>query len=67
MITLGSTKTTFAGKSIEEQDKKIANGEAIFPVEWVANKLVEIIKNPDRKYEIVLYPGDEGFGMWKKP
>lgn len=67
LITLGSTKTTFGGKTIEEQDKKIANGEAVFPVEWVAKKLIEIIKNPKREEEIVLYPGNEGFGVWKKP
>lgn len=67
LITLGSTKTTFGGKSIEEQERKIANGEAIFPVEWVANKLVEIIKDPNREDEIILYPGNEGFGVWKKP
>jgi short-subunit dehydrogenase len=67
LITLGSTKTKFAGKSIEEQEKKIANGEAVFPPEWVAKKLVEIIKNPEREDEIVLYPGNEGFGVWKKP
>ena len=27
----------------------------------------EIIKDKNRKTEIVLYPGDYGFGTWKKP
>lgn len=67
LITLGSTKTTFGGKTIEEQDRKTANGEAVFPVEWVAKRLIGIIKDSKRAPEIVLYPGDEVFGVWKKP
>lgn len=67
LITLGSTLTTFAGKSIEEQEEKIKTGNAIFPVEYVAKELVNIIKDENRKDEIVLYPGDRGFGEWKKP
>ena len=66
LITLGSTITTFAGKSIVEQESALKSGKAAFPVEWVANKLVEIIKNSDRETEITLYPGEQGFGEWKK-
>lgn len=66
-ITLGSTKTTFGGKSIEEQEKKISEGNAIFPVEYVAGELVSIIKSGKWDPEIVLYPSEHGFGTWKKP
>lgn len=67
LITLGSTLTNFSGKSIEEKKKEMAAGRAYFPVEWVANKLVEILKDDTRDTEIVLFPGDFGFGKWKKP
>ena len=66
LITLGSTLTNFSGKSIEEKKKEMAVGRAYFPVEWVANKLVEIIKNDNRETETTLFPGDYGFGTWKK-
>lgn len=67
LITLGSTMTTFGGKSIEEQKKKVTEGNAIFPVEFVAKELVKIIKAEKYEPEIVLYPGDMGFGKWEKP
>ncbi len=66
LITLGSTITTFAGKSIPDQETALKQGKAAFPVAWVAAKLVEIIKDPDREKEIVLYPGDQGFGVYTK-
>ena len=67
LITLGSTITNFSGMTIEEKKKEHAKGKAYFPVEWVANKLVEIIKDDKRVIETTLYPGDFGFGVWKKP
>lgn len=67
LITLGSTITNFGGMTIEEKEKEHTRGRAYFPVEWVANKLVEILKNEDRQTETILYPGDFGFGTWKKP
>lgn len=67
LITLGSTITNFSGMTIEEKEKEHAKGKAYFPVEWVANKLVEIIKDDNRQTEITLFPGDFGFGTWKKP
>ena len=42
-------------------------GRAYFPIEWVANKLVEIIKGDLKETEYILYPDDYGFGTWKKP
>ena len=67
LITLGSTITNFSGMTIEEKEKEHAKGKAYFPVEWVAKKLVEIIKNDKREIETTLFPGDFGFGVWKKP
>src|SRR3989344_4214389 len=67
LITLGSTITNFAGMSVEEKKREHAKGRAYFPVEWVSNKLVEIIKDDNREVEITLFPGDYGFGEWKKP
>lgn len=67
LITLGSTITDFAGVSKAEKEKQAKEGRAYFPVEWVAKKLVEIIKSEDRETEYILYPGDYGFGEWTKP
>lgn len=67
LITLGSTLTNFAGIPVEVKMKKFKEGSAYFTPEWVAEKLVEIIKDNNRQTEIVLYPGDFGFGTWKKP
>jgi short-subunit dehydrogenase len=67
LITLGSTITNFSGMTIAEKQKEHAKGKAYFPVEWVANKLVEIIKDGNRETEITLFPSEFGFGVWKKP
>lgn len=67
LITLGSTITTFGGKSIEDQKEKAKNGSAVFPVEFVAKELVKIIKDEKRASEIVLFPSEYGLGKWKKP
>lgn len=67
LITLGSTITNFSGMTIEEKEKEHAKGKAYFPVEWVANKLVETIRDDNRQTEVTLFPGDFGFGTWKKP
>lgn len=66
-ITLGSTLTNFGPMSLEEKKKEHAKGKAYFPVEWVINKLFEIIKDENRENEITLFPGDYGFRVWKKP
>ena len=67
LITLGSTLTRFGPMSLEEKIKQYEGGTAYFVPEWVADKLIEIIKDIDRKTEYVLYPGEFGFGTWKKP
>lgn len=67
LITLGSTLTDFGPLTLEQKLAKQKNGDAYFTPEWVANKLVEIIQNDHPEVEYVLYPGDYGFGTWKKP
>lgn len=67
LITLGSTLTDFGNMSVKEKETEFAKGKAYFPVDFVINKLMEVIHNPNPDNEIVLYPGDYGFGEWKKP
>lgn len=67
LITLGSTLTNFGPMTVEEKQKEFENGRAYFPVDFVVGKLIEIINDPNRANEITLYPGDHGFGQWKKP
>lgn len=67
LITLGSTITNFGGKTIAEKKQEYEKGRAYFSPEWVANKLMEIIKDNLQEVEITLFPGDYGFGTWKKP
>lgn len=67
LITLGSTLTNFGPMTLEDKNKEFKKGKAYFPVEWVINKLIEIVKDNKRANEITLFPGDHGFGTWKKP
>lgn len=67
LITLGSTLTNFAGVPVEEKIKRSKEGHAYFTPEWVANKLIEIMKSDNRKVEYTCYPSDYGFGNWNKP
>jgi len=67
LITLGSTLTDFGNMSIEEKKAEFTKGKAYFPVDFVVSKLMEIIHNSKPDNEIVLFPGDYGFGEWKKP
>ena len=67
LITLGSTLTNFGPMTIEVKKREFKKGKAYFPVEFVVGKLIGIIKNDKREKEITLFPGDHGFGTWKKP
>jgi len=58
LITLGSTLTSFGPMSFEEKKKEMESGKAYFTPEWVAKKLVDIIKDEARETEYTLYPGD---------
>jgi len=53
--------------SLEEKKENQVKGMAYFTPKWVAKKLVEIIKDDKREVEYTIYPGDYGFGWWKKP
>lgn len=66
LITLGSTLTSFGPMSLEEKKKEMDSGKAYFTPDWVAKKLIEIIKNDDREGEYTLYPGDYGLETWEK-
>lgn len=66
LITLGSTMTTFGGKSIEDQERKVKEGRAIFPPEYVSDELIKIIQADKRDSEIILYPSEHNFGEWSK-
>jgi short-subunit dehydrogenase len=67
LITLGSTLTPFGPLSLEKKIEESLNGKAYFTPVWVADKLIGIMQNDDREDEITLFPGDYGFGEWKKP
>src|SRR3989344_3821098 len=67
LITLGSTLTSFGGVPVEKKLEWQKQGRAYFTVEWVADRLVEIVKNDKREVEYVLYPGDYGLSPWKRP
>lgn len=66
-ITLGPVMTNFGGRTIMDRQHEAEQGKAFFTPDWVANKLIEIMQNDDREDEITLFPGDYGFGEWKKP
>jgi len=67
LITLGSTITNFGPMTAKEKEEQAAKGKAYFPVNFVVDKLIEIIKDPNRENEITLFPSEHGFGTWKKP
>lgn len=58
LITLGSTLTSFGPMSFEEKKREMESGKAYFTPDWVAKKLVEIIKTDRREAEYTLYPSD---------
>jgi len=67
LITLGSTLTNFGGTPVREKEKQYRQGKAYFTTKWVVDKVMEILSEDIIKDEYVLYPGDFGFGEWKKP
>ncbi|MCH7730827.1 SDR family oxidoreductase [Patescibacteria group bacterium] len=58
LITLGSVMTNFGPLSIEDRKKGEKKGKSYFVPEWVAKKLVGIIKDNKREVEIVLFPSN---------
>lgn len=67
LITLGSTLTSFGPHSLDFKQQESLDGKAYFTPEWVAKKLIQVIEDENRESEIVLYPGEYGFGTWQKP
>ena len=57
-IDLGSTLTGFGPVPLEEKIDQNLRGKAYFTPDWVAKKIIEIIKNDDIKDEITLYPSE---------
>jgi short-subunit dehydrogenase len=57
-LTLGSVLTEFGPMTLEEKKKENLEGKAYLTPDWVAKKVVEILKNEDFKEEIELYPSD---------
>jgi len=58
LITLGSVMTDFGPGGIEARKKKQREGKKYLTSEWVAKKLIEIIKDDKRETEIVLFPSN---------
>jgi len=56
LIELGSVLTPFGPMSFEEKKKEMESGKAYLTPEWVATKIVEIIKSDDRQSEYKFYP-----------
>jgi short-subunit dehydrogenase len=67
LITSGSILTPFGPMSLEEKRREMEEGKAYFTPEWMAKKLVEIIKDENREMEYTLYPTDYVGGSWKAP
>lgn len=67
LVTLGSTLTNFGNLSVNNKVQLVAEGRAYFPVNFLCEKLVEIISKSKPDAEYVLYPTDYGFGEWRKP
>lgn len=57
-IALGSTMTPFGPLTIDEKKELEKKGKKYFTPEWVAEKLVGIIRNNEIKDEITLYPSN---------
>lgn len=59
LITLGSTLTSFGPMSYKEKKSDMEKGKkAYFTPDWVAKKLISIIKDDDRRVEYTLFPSN---------
>lgn len=65
LITLGSVLTSFGPLSYEEKKADMEKGKkAYFTPDWVAKKLISIIKDDDRRREYTLFPSNYA-AEWK--
>lgn len=58
LMTMGSILTGFGPLSVEDKRKEQKEGKHYFTPEWVANKLVEIVKKNKPRSEYKLYPSE---------
>lgn len=56
LVALGSVLTSFGPMSYEEKKKEMEAGKAYLTPDWVASKIVEIIKSDERQPEYKFYP-----------
>jgi short-subunit dehydrogenase len=62
-LTLGSVLTEFGPMTLEEKKEENLSGKAYLTPDWVAEKVVDIIKKDEFKEEIELYPTDYAEGI----
>lgn len=59
LITLGSVLTSFGPMSFDEKKSEMEKGKkAYFTPDWVAKKLISIMKDDDRRSEYTLFPSN---------
>ena len=58
LLTLGSVLTGFGPMSLAEKKEEALKGKAYLTPEWVAKKVVEIIKAEAKESEYTFYPSD---------
>ena len=59
LITLGSVLTSFGPMSFDEKKSEMEKGKkAYFTPDWVAKKLISIMKDEDRRSEYTLFPSN---------
>jgi len=58
LLTLGSVLTGFGPMSLEEKKEEALKGKAYLTPEWVAERLVGIIKEGGRQTEYTFYPSE---------
>ncbi len=56
LMTLGSVLTGFGPMSYEEKKRDMESGKGYLTPDWVAQKLVEILKSDEREQEYRFYP-----------
>lgn len=61
LLTLGSTLTSFGVGNVVTLEQKIERnklGQRYFTVEWVVQKLISMLKDPQLEPEVVLFPAE---------
>lgn len=58
LATLGSVLTEFGPMTLKEKEEESLQGKAYLTPQWVAEKLVSLLKNDEVEPEVVLYSAD---------